>query len=49
MASLTQESAEAQALQGKELLLADKIEKEMAHQTQVLVLYQLHLRQAEEI
>ena len=42
-------SAEAQALQGQEALLADIIEEEMAHQTQVLVLSQLHLQQAEEI
>ena len=34
-ASLHHNSAEAQALQGKEALLADIIEQEMAHQTQV--------------
>ena len=34
-ASLYQEFAEAQAIQGKELLLADIIEEEMSHQTQV--------------
>ena len=33
-------SAEAQALQGQEALLADIIEEEMAHQTQVSVLSQ---------
>ena len=48
-ASLHQDSAEAQALQGKEALLANIIEEEMAHQTQVLVLSHLHLQQAEEI
>ena len=48
-ASLQHHSAEAQALQGQEALLADIIEEEMAHQTQVLVLSQLHLQQAEEI
>ena len=48
-ASLLQESAEAQALQGKEALLADIIEEEMAHWTQVSVLSHLHLQQAEEI
>ena len=37
-ASLHQESAEAQALQGKEALLANIIEEEMAHWTQVSVL-----------
>ena len=40
---------EAQALQGNEALLADIIEKEMAHQTQVSVLSNLHLQWAEEI
>ena len=44
-ASLHQDLAEAQALQGKEALLANIIE-EMAHQTQVLVLSHLHLLQA---
>ena len=37
-ASLHQDLAEAQALQGKEALLANIIEEEMAHRTQVLVL-----------
>ena len=41
--------AEAQALQGKEALLADIIEEGMAHQTQVSVLSHLHLQQAKEI
>ena len=40
---------EAQALQGQEALLADIIEEEMAHRTQVSVLSQLHLQQAKEI
>ena len=48
-ASLQHHSAEAQALQGQEALLADIIEEEMAHMTQVSVLSQLHLQQAEEI
>ena len=48
-ASLHHDSAEAQALQGQEALLADIIEEEMAHWTQVLVLSQLHIQQAEEI
>ena len=48
-ASLQHHSAEAQALQGQEALLADIIEEEMAHHTQVLVLSQLHLQQAKEI
>ena len=48
-ASLHHNSAEAQALQGKEALLSDIIEEEMAHWTQVSVLSQLHLQQAEEI
>ena len=48
-ASLQHHSAEAQALQGQEALLADIIKEEMAHRTQVLVLSQLHLQQAEEI
>ena len=47
--SLHQDSAEAQALQGKEALLTDIIEEEMDHWTQVLVLSHLHLQQAEEI
>ena len=47
--SLHQDLAEAQALQSKEALLADIIEEEMVHQTQVLVLSHLHLQQAEEI
>ena len=45
-ASLQHHSAEAQALQGQEALLADIIE---AHWTQVSVLSQLHLQQAKEI
>ena len=45
--SLQQEFTEAQALQGKEALLANIIEEEMAHQTQISVLSQLHLQQAE--
>ena len=48
-ASLQHHSAEAQALQGQEALLADIIEEEMAHRTQVSVLSRLHLQQAEEI
>ena len=48
-ASLQHHSAEAQALQGQEALLADIIEEEMAHRTQVSVLSHLHLQQAEEI
>ena len=40
---------EAQVLQCKEALLADIIEKEMTHQTQVLALSHLHLQQAKEI
>ena len=48
-ASLHQDSTEAQALQGKEALLANIIEEEMAHQTQVSVLSHLHLQQAKEI
>ena len=48
-ASLHQDSTEAQALQGKEALLANIIEEEMAHWTQVLVLSHLHLQQAKEI
>ena len=47
--SLQHQSAETQACQGQEALLADIIEEEMAHQTQVLVLLHLHLQQAEEI
>ena len=46
-ASLHHDSAGA--LQGKEALLANIIEEEMAHQIQVLVLSHLHLQQAEEI
>ena len=42
-------SSEALALQGQEALLADIIEEEMAHRTQVLVLSHLHLQQAKEI
>ena len=48
-ASLQHHFAEAQALQGQEALLADITEEEMAHRTQVSVLSQLHLQQAEEI
>ena len=48
-ASLHQDSAEVQALQGKEALLADIIEEKMVHQTQVSVLTHLHLQQAKEI
>ena len=48
-ASLHHHSAEAQALQGQEDLLADIIEEEMAHRTQVSVLSQLHIKQAKEI
>ena len=48
-ASLQHQSAEAQALQGQEALLADIIEEEMVHRTQVSVLSQLHLQQAKEI
>ena len=47
--SLLQDSTEAQALKGQEELLAEIVEEEMAHQTQVSVLSHLHLRQAEEI
>ena len=43
-ASLHHDSAEAQALQGKEALLADISEEEMAHWTQVSVLSHLHLQ-----
>ena len=48
-ASLQQEFAEAHTLQGKEALLANIVEEEMTHWAQVLVLFQLHLQQAEEI
>ena len=48
-ASLHHDSVEAQALQGQEALLADIIEEEMTHWTQVLVLSHLHLQQAKEI
>ena len=48
-ASLHHDSAEVQALRGQEALLANMIEEEMAHQTQVLVLLHLHLQQAKEI
>ena len=48
-APLSQESAVAQALQGKESMLADIIEEEIAHRMQISVLSQLHFRQAEEI
>ena len=43
-ASLHQESAEAQTLQGIEALLANIIEEDIAHWTQVLILSQLHLQ-----
>ena len=42
-ASLLQDSAEAQALKGQEELLAEIVEEEMAHRTQVSVLSHLHL------
>ena len=48
-ASLSHHSAETQALQGQEDLLANIIEEEMAHQMQVSVLLHLHLQQAKEI
>ena len=48
-ASLHHDSVEAQALQGQEALLADIIEKEMAHQMQVSVLLHLQLQQVKEI
>ena len=48
-ASLEKESVQAQALQEKEALLANIIKEEMAHQTQLSVLFQLHLHQAKEI
>ena len=48
-ASLQHHSTEAQALQGQEALLANIIEEEMAHRTQVSVLLHLHLQQAKEI
>ena len=48
-ALLLQDSAEAQALKGQEELLAEIVEEEMVHQTQVSVLCHLHLRQAEDI
>ena len=48
-ASLHHDSTEAQALQGKEALLANIIEEEVAHQTQVSVLSHLQLQQAKEI
>ena len=48
-ASLHHDSTEAQALQGKEALLANIIEEEMAHWIQVSVLSHLHLQQAKEI
>ena len=41
--SLSQESAKAQALQGKGALLTDIIKDKMAHWTQVSVLSHLHL------
>ena len=48
-ASWMQELAEAQDLQGKEALLADIIKEEMVHQTQVSILSQVYLQQADEI
>ena len=42
-ASLLQDLAEAQALKGQEGLLAEIVEEEIAHQTQVSVLLHLHL------
>ena len=48
-ASLHKDSAEAQALQGKEAPLANIIEEKIAHRTQVLVLSHLHVLQAKEI
>ena len=48
-ASLHHDSAEAQALQGKEAMLADIIEEEVAHWTQVSILSHLHLQQTKEI
>ena len=48
-ASLLQDSAEAQTLKGQEELLAEIVEEEMAHQTQVSVLSHLHLIQAKGI
>ena len=42
-ASLLQNSAEAQAVKGQEALLAEMVEEEMAHWTQVSVLSHLHL------
>ena len=48
-ASLLQQLAEAQGLQGKEVILADITAEEMVHQTQVSVLTQLHLKQAVEL
>ena len=48
-ASLQHHFTETRALQGQEALLADIIEEEMAHRTQVSVLLHLHLQQDEEI
>ena len=48
-ASLLQDSAEAEALKGQEALLAEVVEEEMAHWTQVSVLLHLYPWQAEEI
>ena len=48
-ASLLQDSVGAQALKGQEALLAEIVEEEMAHQTQVSVLLHLHPQQGEEI
>ena len=47
-ASFHQNLAEAQALQGKETLLADIIDEEMAHWPQVSVWSHLHLQQAKK-
>ena len=48
-ASLHDDSVEAQAIQGQEALLANIIEEEMTHRTQLSVLSHLHLQQAKEI
>ena len=47
--SLSQETAGAQALQGKEAMLYSIIDEELVLWTQVLVLLQLHLQQVKEI
>ena len=46
-ASLWQELAEAQGLQGEDVLLANITEEEIAHQMQGCVLSQLHLKQVD--